>query len=293
MAKILYPYFFVLMLLSGCSVDFTPTIEKTSECIVVNSVLQPDSLIKVRFDVVIAEGTRMKTIPLQNVKVILKENQTVIFEGMTDSILILNVYPQIGAFYSVEVVHADYPTIKAETSIPYPIFCKVNDDDELIYLSEFALPEFRTPLWITASALFTTEKPLQFDELYCNNLLVDNFNREEGNDLINKEVGSGYHESFLRIKAENQERLDDILFLPMLYRSIIWENFEGTEIRLISASKEYDQYCKTFYQLLDIPISDDISAILYQPVHVYSNIHGGLGIFAGRSETTYFIEASN
>lgn len=259
-----------------------------------NSLLQPDSTITVRFYTTVVEDGGMKTIPLQNAKVVLKENQTVVFEGIVDSILRLDIYPQTGAFYSLDVVHTEYPAIRAETRIPFFIYCKVDCDEEnILTLSKFIFPEFKVPLWVTTTALFSDKEPLQYGELYCNNVLIDNVNREEGSDLINAKVGSGYHESFLRIKAENQERLVDILFLPMLYRSILWENFKGTEIKIISASKEYDQYCKTFYQLLDIPVSDDISAILYQPVHVYSNIHGGLGIFAGKSETTYFIETSD
>ncbi|MDR2920367.1 MAG: DUF4249 domain-containing protein [Tannerella sp.] len=287
-------YLCIIASISGCSVDFNPTIDKASECIVINSLLQPDSLITVRLYAAVVEDRGMKTIPLQNAYVILKENQVVIFEGVVDSVLNLNIYPKTGALYSIEAIHAGYSQVHAETSIPTPIYCKVDCDEErIIDLYEFDIPDNRVPLWITASALFTDTDPLQFAELYCNNLLVDNFNREEGSDIVNKQVGSGYHESFLRIKTENQIRLETIQFLPMLNRSILWENFSGIEIRLIAASKEYDQYCKTYYQLLDIPISDDISAILYQPVHVYSNIIGGLGIFAGKSDIGYFFEETN
>lgn len=285
-------YLLHIILISSCTVDFNPRIEKESECLVINSLLQPDSVIIVRLHAAIIAGNGMEIVPLKGANVILKENSTTIYNGTVDDLLVTEIYPQIGLTYSIEVTHPDYTEVRAETSIPQQIYCNISYDEEGVYtLSEFNFPESKSPMWITASALFTDKEPLQYGVLYCNNLLIDNINREEGSDIINKKIGSGYHQSFLRIKEENQARISDILFLPTLNRSIIWENYWGNEICIIATSKEYDQYCKTFYQLLNIPISHDISAILYQPVHVYSNINGGLGIFAGKSEVRYFIEA--
>ncbi|WP_303228496.1 DUF4249 family protein, partial [Parabacteroides goldsteinii] len=63
------------------------------------------------------------------------------------------------------------------------------------------------------------------------------------------------------------------------------------EVKVISAAPEYDQYCKTYYQQLSkIIYSNDISAITYQPIQVYSNIENGLGIFAGMNETSHYIQ---
>ena len=277
---------------SSCSVDFDSKvdIESESECIVVNACLQPDSLITIHLYANVIEGNRSKVIPLKRAHIVLKENENILYDGVSDSILRLNINPKAGEKYFLEVIHADYPSATAETRIPMEVYCDVLFENRLFNLSNFVFSETDVPVWITAMAIFSDTTPIQYGELYTNNLLVDNVNRNEGGMIMHDEVGSGYHDSFLRIKGKHIPKQTEVIFYPMLSRSIIWENFLGREVRLIAASKEYDQYCKTYYQLMSSPVSSDLSSILYQPVNVYSNIEGGLGIFAGKSEASFFIE---
>ncbi len=285
-------FFFLCSVLyfSSCSVDYDPEIKTVNECIIVNACLQPDSLITVRLYANMTEDGKSKVLPLNGAHVLLKESESVLYNDLIDSLLCLNVYPKSGEVYSIEVLHPDFPDITAETRIPLPIYCKVSPEEKLFNLSDFDFSESDVPLWITTTALFSDRPPLQYGELYTNNLLVDNVNRNEGGFIMHDKVGSGYHDSFIRIKGKHLLELTNLLYYPMLSFSIIWDTFSGIEIRLIAASKEYDQYCKTYYELMSTPSGGDLSSILYQPVSVYSNIKGGLGIFAGKSEVVYFIE---
>jgi hypothetical protein len=280
-----------VVLSASCSVNYDPEIFAGSECIIVNAFLQPDSMITVHLYANRLTGNRSEVVRLQGAHVVLKGNGQTLYDGVSDSVLRLDAYPEAGGDYSIQVTHAAYPPAEAETSIPQPVTCRVDVDGAIYTVCDFQFPEKETPLWITCSALFRDAVPVQYAELFTNNILIDNINRSEGYGFMDIRTGSGYHEGFLRIKPENQPRLNDIVFQPWLMRSILWDGYLGDEIRLIAASREYDRYNKTFYQrLATIVDGDELVALLYQPVQVYTNIKGGLGIFAGKSETCYYIK---
>jgi sRNA-binding regulator protein Hfq len=68
-------------------------------------------------------------------------------------------------------------------------------------------------------------------------------------------------------------------------------DMNGVQIKVTTAGREYDQYCRTLYQQKSMIIyDDDISAIVYQPISVYSNIKNGLGIFAGINEVNFYFD---
>ncbi|MDR0348374.1 MAG: DUF4249 domain-containing protein [Tannerella sp.] len=277
---------------ASCSVDYDPDIRADSECIVVNSYLQPDSMITVRLYANRLNGNRSEVIPLEGAHVVLEENGKTLYDGIAESVLRLDVYPKTGGNYSIRVRHADYPPVEAETSIPQPITCELSLDGLIYTVYNFQFPEKETPLWITCTVLFTdTIPPVQYGVLFTKNALVDNMNRSEGLEFMDVRVGAGYHEGFLRIKPANQPELTGIEFLPWLWTSMLWDGYLGDEVRLIAASREYDQYCKTLYQMSAGAVAGDgFNAVLYQPVHVYTNIKGGWGIFAGKSETFHFVK---
>lgn len=213
--------------------------------------------------------------------------------------------PKAGATYELEVSATGYETVKATTTIPYPIVCDVDfnagDDlysmrDDLVTLRNFSYNSFSSPaLWIIAQRISETDEVEQYDEIYVDNVFVDKTNSFGGMGAPSVVVGSMYHEGYLRVKSNYVQHLTDIVFTPSY---VIYLNDEGLSspqnrirVELIAASPEFDKYNKSLYEQKSMIVYDeDISSIFYQPKNVYSNIENGNGIFAGFSKTSFVFD---
>ena len=300
--------FLIVLLLYTCSTDYdigkSTIVEQ--DCLVVNSLLNPADPIRICFYTTFGTDSGYRFANAKGVSVLLKENDAVLFNGICeDFILSLNHYPKVGATYAIEASLAGYDRIEAKTHIPEPIQCKAEMKilgevkysvfDLLISLSEFNFPKDEQVGLLITSCVFYEHDTLQYNDLYVNNMLVDRINREEGMEVKNESVGSVYYNAFLRVKSANLPHLDEIIFTPSnLPYSVehdhnVWP--EQVNVKLITASKEYDQYCRSLYeQKAMIIYDDDISSIVFQPIRVFSNIESGLGIFAGMNEMNYLFD---
>lgn len=288
------PLMVLFLSLIACSVDYYPDKGSLTERdrLIVNSYLEPGHKITVFLHATYSTGAAYHYKPVKDAYIRLKEDDRIIYwESCPDTVLVLNHYPKIASVYSIEVSLEGYETVSASTRIPEPISCLAQvRAPNLFKLSEFCYPNDNTSLWISMYNLYEDGEELQYSELYANNLLVDRINRLEGSDIVNQVVGSGYHEGFLRIKPKHLPALDSLLLTPMFHVSRIEAELKQKCIRLVAASKEYDQYNKTFYQQVAVPDGGDLTSILYQPIHVYCNVANGLGIFAGINESIYCFE---
>lgn len=299
----------VLLMVTGtfvsCITDYDVGILKyrTTECIGINAVLNPENPIQINLFQIKIENNKYVSSGLQGGVVVLKEDESTLYEGVvSDSILITPQSPQVGKSYSIEVSYGGLETVTASTSIPEAIACNVSMElvdnaygyrkDYLVKLDEFNINTLsKSSLWITAYAISPDNEVAEFQELFCNSALTDKENAEAGvNGVQNKWVGAVYHEFFLRIKNKNTFLLDELLFTPYTYRNL--EDDEKLVVQLITANPEYDQYCKTLYHQELIKSYDDaLSMMFYQPQEVYCNIEHGLGIFAGINQQTYYFDA--
>lgn len=299
--------FLVLLATYGCSVDYD--IEKSEikepDCIIVNSYLNPSKLIQIQLYESRSTGNKYVIRGLMNANVTLRENNEILFNGsVADSLLTLNYYPKSSASYSIEVSHSDLPSVSAQTHIPKAISATTNFTYQaywdvskfLIYLNHFKYNQADTSaLWITAYKLYENDSPVQYNEIYASNVAIDKANSVAGMSAKNETVGSIYYNGFLRVKYKN---------IPLLTELIITPNYvyDGTnnypeskqtkiQVRIITASLEYDKYNKTLYdQKFMIIYDNDISSVFYQPKGVYNNIKNGLGIFAGMNEVNYVFD---
>lgn len=290
----------------ACSSDYD--IGKSSimehDRLVVNSILNPSDSIRIYFHTTFKTDSGYSYRDAKDVEIVLKENETVLFNGICpDAVLALAHYPKAGASYTIEASLPGYDRIQAETRVPTPIHCLAEmtllgdeyyyPSDPLIRLTSFDYAaDEQVGLWVTSYAFFEEGYALQYNDLYVNNLLVDKINREVGMPIKNEYVGSIYYNAFLRVKNSSLPNLDEILFTPTNARHEgeydPFSEIQQIQVKLVAASKEYDQYCRSLYEQKAMMVyDDDISAIVFQPIRVYSNIENGLGIFAGMNETEY------
>ncbi|MDR1762580.1 MAG: DUF4249 domain-containing protein [Dysgonamonadaceae bacterium] len=265
--------------------------------LVINALLNPTQPLEVYFYAIGRVDTGYVYSALQGVRVLLKENDKILFDGVcSDTVLRLPQSPLAGANYSIEASYAGMETASASAYVPEAIDGSVRmeiydnewvKDDLIFYLSDLRLPAGNeASLFITAYGLDKDGEEGQYGEIYASHALLDLLNRVEGMPVKNPIVGSMYYDGFLRVKNKNLPNLDEIAFMPLYaaYDTKVW-------IKLLTASKEYDQYCRTLYQQKAMIIyDDDISAIVYQPIQVYSNIKNGMGIFAGINEINYYFD---
>ena len=311
------PFLCTIIVLAGftaCVVDYnlSDSFINEPDYIVINSLLSPTQPVKIDFYQTMKTDSGYTCIPLTGVRVLLKENDQILYDAVCeDSVLELPYYPKTGQNYSLEAFAPGKGSVSANTSIPVPATCDsayIYDGDpydwmdDYLHFSSFQIDmQGQASLWITFYYIYDEGIKVQFDEIYTSHPLIDKFNRLTGPmGVLNPYIGSLYHEVFLRIKNTNLPLFDHLYCEPFLTHPVNIESLDWDaspvqfQFKLIMASKEYDRYCKSLYQQKSmVAYDDEISFIFYQPRQVYSNITGGLGIFAGMSETDYFFDITS
>jgi hypothetical protein len=271
--------------------------------LVVNSILNPAQPLKIRFHTVDRQdGGIYKYNAAADVHVRLTGNGSVIYEGVCpDTVLHLDYHPAANTRYRLEARREGYDAVWAETVVPEAVTCSVHvrevtggrGETTIGYLSKFGGfgSEHQSAIYISSYIRreITERDPetweiivldsvwLEVSDLYSRNFFIDNINRIGGMPLVHEEVGSLYFENFMRIRAENIPHLDMLSFAEA-----------GRKIRVITAGTDYDRYTRTAYEQSfyhSMMNDEDMNAMFYQPVPIYSNINGGVGIFAGINET--------
>lgn len=323
------PLFFAIAL-TACTVDYNmkPTVIDEPNRIVVNSLLNPEHPISVYFHTIDRTNTGFVYNTAANLHVKLVEDDLTLFDGLcTDTALVLNQYPKANAKYRIDVSLPGYEPVWAETTVPSAVTCKASAEEfgrnervDNITEMKYFLSGFEgnygkenTSLYIVVSTVHGGDTIVQSGSLYASNVLLDPMNRSNGIEVKDKDVGSAYYEYFMRVGNRNITYLDNLIFVTYMthegyyeddnpgyydYDSgrwvpPIWIPYEGQKynVKLITAGTDYDMYWRTYYQQTTYNSYDDeISGIFYQPIPVYSNINGGLGIFAGMNESNHFFD---
>lgn len=292
------------LFVSACSVNYEmpPSSVTEADRIIVNGFLNPSDSIRIRLHRLTRSGGKYTVAALSGARIVLKENETTLFDGVcADSVLLLPQHPIVGASYSLEVSYAGLPVAKAQTRIPQAIRCTAAFSSEekygrLVRLKAFDLARLADEsLWVTVYRQHQDTIIDQYPEIYANNALIDRTNRQVGVGVVNELVGAMYYIGFLRVKHKNLSALTELVFTPS-YASAGTDTVpkpdpDRIRVRLITATPEYDRYNKSLYEQKHMIISeDDISSVFYKPQAVYTNISDGLGIFAGVNEADYIFD---
>jgi hypothetical protein len=308
--------FYSIFLLLACfscvydyDIDESDVIERNR--IVVNCILNPCMPLEINFYSIRRENAGYACKPLKNVHVTLRANDQIVYDAVSpDTLLQLDYYPQPGMNYSLQASADGFEPVSASTSVPDSMIFTTAETHQKQVEVEGVSPVWVTrlsgfrydantqaSLFLTAYAVYEKGAEKYFASLFANDALLDNINRKDDYPWILPTVGSLYHELFLRVKNKNLLPLKQIVFVPNNLYSFWGEDLGAIiqlHVKLTSASKEFDRYYTSrYYQRTLIIYEDNPLSIVYQPSAVYSNIRNGMGIFAGVSESNYYLDIKN
>jgi hypothetical protein len=268
----------------------TETNERVPDKIVVNSFLTPEENIRVLFGVINRADSGYVYRPANGMNVKLTEDGSVLYDGICeDTLLTLDCRPKEKSKYRIEASLDGYESVSAETAIPEAVACKLKYKlkgsgyyypNLICGLYDFSNygKDGQSAIYVSCYVLLEGDTLQEISSLYSVNMLIDNLNRVGGMPVLDEEVGSLYYDNFMRIKKKNIPLLDTLVFAPEYGGG----PRDGSRIvRILTASEDYDLYTRTFYEQIANYAYDEFMGAFARQVRVYSNVSGGLGIFAG------------
>lgn len=213
----------------------------------------------------------------------------------------LDYRPKAGHTYSLSVKVPEYEEITAETTMPRNVKVGIQRDrswDTVThkitdYRKYFLQKSASDPYWIFVMRRHTLydildQKNLEIEpedrlenSIGSDHIALDNFNVEDFlmfTDVAGPAGQSLSHPGYLRI-----EKTDDSLEYPLIF--FIEASLVNSIVVFRAASDEYDKYMKSsLIKAYAYQAEDDITSY-FEENTVYSNIEGGLGIFAACSDT--------
>ena len=214
--------------------------------------------------------------PIKNAKISLFENDNNLgnFVWQDSSAYILSFSVNPGKKYRIEAKIGD-KTIWAETSVPQIITASIEEssfeyDSFSITLKDN--PKINSFYWVSATGYKGVEENRNKNiacMLYSNYEFSDDFNR------LTYKNGNYKFEFEYYIRIPNKylpENNSTIIFSPQCINRPV-------EIFLLSTDYHLDKYMKSSLLMWNIDYYAEEVPIAYSPFPVYSNIHGGTGIF--------------
>lgn len=295
--------------------EFTPQV-------VVNSMITPDSTIKVVlvWSKQIGDKSDYKNVEQFDAKIY--ENDQLIYEAnnLKDSI-VTTYHPQSGGKYRLEIEVPQYGIVSAETSIPLPPQSNVEyvgmvgdfqtsmtSGYRYFRVNDIQSESVTRSLIVQTIGLYEKISSKTTRSYFATNSFCDQFNT--GTDSFESAMkgSSNYFGKYIRISYNNVKRTMPLEFSISEFRKEHESIFVGYDdfgckiydsidhiathiiVETIAPSDEYDKYQKTAYLQKSM---DNIDPPIFNVnVPIYSNIENGVGIFAGFSSSkfTYKIE---
>ena len=275
---------------------------------VLNGILHPDSLIKIEVSQSRGLQDTINQI-VADASVLFYENDVVLEQAnyLGDGIYQINKKPQENYHYRVEVQLADGKILSAEDRIPqklevtYFLPPKSSSSGRDLDLSIFGETQ-NTITWVYFSLdTFrrnspepcgdTTKLITKQQTIASRDPRMDNFNASFDNSSKDFD-----YFKYARISKYLENKIDitfrfSINFCSSAYNDL--ENMEDPErfyTVVLNTSEHYDRYLKSSLQHFLLNEEFETPDPFSEPVRIYSNVEGGLGIFAAYNSTKIHIQ---
>lgn len=289
--------------------------------VVVNSIITPDSVIKVdvfwskHYTDIKSDYPKVKTFEAE----LYEDNVLIEKNEYKDGLMLTSIFPKEGKSYRIKITVPNYGELKAKTYIPLSVNAaadyKVTAGGgfrtyQHIEVRSIEPKEKIRSAWIKTYGEYTKKEETEIlridwaSDLYSNNIFADQINAVlDSDDATHRGSNVGY-EHFMRIPYANISQSLPVAYSVWLQSQFNvrietddpeldeWGNpiyYQEVCLKIIcvevtSPSDDYDKYYKSIYKQELYGDSPDLPFIS-EMVNVHSNIENGLGIFAGRSVT--------
>ena len=292
MMKKLIIYLTITISLLACTKEIDLEFPIAESQIVVNGIINPDSIIKINLTKTLPLATTSDFPIIENAIVIIKENgiliDTLTYQNKGNYILDYN--PKIGNTYRLEVQTPGYESVFAEDIIPgKPKFDACHHRGRYsINIHELSNINY----WISVQKKDYAEgENFSYDStkvslttpfyLSSNCIPCDDFNAIQDD---------GFNEYFTYIRLNDGRTQHYPINISIEKTSFVQPNLRKADsnqtayINITNASENYDKYLKS--SMIDFMNNDfnDVGAFT-KPVTIFSNIENGTGIFGAYSNT--------
>ena len=290
MKTIYFSVITVLFIVLSCTKEIPFKGDVGNGFIVVNGIIESDSIIKISLSKSKAAIGEQNTGPSEittSATLILTDKTT--GETFTSSTINSNgeyefgTKAKIGHSYSISITHPSYSTATSETSITDAV--QIKDWDTSSIKNEYNSTE--------KNLVLTIDDPSPENLYILKVFAVDSLQKEESIYLIpneNNEVFSdngGISYLFDDSGFNGQSKKIVVKFNPAKYMDALNYDYAGEKsykVVLYNVSREVYNY------ILSTSKAVNSDGFFSEPVKVYTNITNGLGVFGGMSSSSVFIK---
>lgn len=287
MRKQLFIFSLAIFFLSSCIKEIEFSSEEVTPRIVVNSLIRPDSTLLVNVSHSLNVLDQADIQPLTNASVKLFDGngnfiEDLVHVGDGDFRSPSNLIPVTGNTYRINVTNSGYENVQALTAVPTPLVPVVLDTITTVIAQEDV---FKVKVRIQDPSASGDHYVVRFYQVYDDYIydnfgnIIDTVQQFDGlwfstNSVYFEDAGEIFDTrrmQFSRDVLYNGQTIDVEFFLPM------WmESTTSIYMSFSHASEEYYLFNRS-YDLYQTTDGDPFA----QPVQIYSNVGGGIGIFAG------------
>ncbi|NLX30072.1 MAG: DUF4249 family protein [Bacteroidales bacterium] len=273
---------FIILIVCNCVTSVNPDFCDYQSSVVVNSILVPDSFIKVHISSSLRSDLSERIISIDDALVLISgDSSKYITTHFGNGIYGDSICPTAGKGYKLEIVMKNGNRLFGYTKIPEipNIILTPFPDENQVKVTIVDNSNEDNFYWVGQKS-FTYSGWMMYYETYVSSdfNLFDDFNRTRSADITGR-MNNSYH--FYARLPDTKFKGKEVSFKIPHYFSDS-EDYNNLPFRvylyIINADEHLDQYMKSALIQYDLGVIGDMP-VFHTPVDMYSNIENGKGIF--------------
>ena len=296
-------FILLTVLLSSCEKEVEIAKKDSNKCIVANALITENQPIEVMIFRGVDYVGNINSMPMNNANLFIYHSDTLLEEinGSNDNgLYYTSVVPKTGEDYSIKIDCQHYPTATATTTIPNTVQIEVLQADSLHVILGY-YDEYESFGKVVLSIADTTRdlryylitetgyyRPINNPDTIKTHSLTLNYNNATAKatsmtDILNhmfesSDVEHVQTKEYILLSNKDWHGSSATISFEVHHSSAI-----PPDINVMSFTEDYYKY---FVAKEYLKNSDDEDFMFSEPVNVHSNVHNGLGLFAGYNMAT-------